>query len=150
LPSSQGMTVRFDIAGGSNNVLYDILMASNLSSSVAATPWTRLGQGYACNSYQFTNQPATGAFFALALSSSANGGPVYLTNLVCIGSANLGVAVKLDIAGGANDTLYNILASTNLTATGVASADWMWLGQGFARKSYTFARQPDTQALYAI
>jgi hypothetical protein len=59
-----GMTVTFDIAGGTNVLAYDILTTTNLANPMAA--WTWLGLGYTSNRYTFTNQPINTAFYLLA------------------------------------------------------------------------------------
>ena len=58
------MTASFDIVGGTNNVPYDILMATNLLTPTGA--WNWLGIGYTSNRYSFTSQPADRAFYRLA------------------------------------------------------------------------------------
>jgi alpha-tubulin suppressor-like RCC1 family protein len=143
----QGPSVHFEIAGGASNVLYDILVSgSPVSTNVAASTWTILGQGYACNTCFFTNQPTGMALYALSVHPSF---PVYLTNFVAIFSTNLGMSVRLDIGGGdTNNGWYNLVASTN-RADG-ASADWTWVAQGLPRKTYSLNMQPPGRALYAI
>ena len=59
-----GMSAAFDIAGGTNNVPYDIQTTSNLLS-----PWNWLGIGYTSNRYAFTSQPNDRAFYRLAKPS---------------------------------------------------------------------------------
>ena len=55
----------FDIAGGTNNVPYDIQMSTNL----AAANWNWLGIGYTSNRYNFSSQPSDLAFYRLAKPS---------------------------------------------------------------------------------
>ncbi len=57
-------TASFSIAGGTNNVPYDILTATNLTSPLADWQW--LGIGYPSNRYAFANQPSAQAFYILA------------------------------------------------------------------------------------
>ncbi len=59
-----GLTAAFDIAGGTNNVPYDIQMTTNLLSA-----WNWLGIGYTSNRYTFTSQPSDIAFYRLAKPS---------------------------------------------------------------------------------
>lgn len=67
LATNQGTSVSFQIEGGTTNVVYDILMTTNLAPGGNATNvvWTWLGQGYTCCTYTFLNQPNTQAFYAL-------------------------------------------------------------------------------------
>lgn len=66
LDTNQGWTVTFDVEGGTNGLAYDIFSATNLvGNSVTNGPWQWLGQGYACNTYSYTNQPQAMAFFML-------------------------------------------------------------------------------------
>jgi alpha-tubulin suppressor-like RCC1 family protein len=60
-------TVNFDIYGGTNGVFYDIFTTSSLNNSLASNQWLWIGQGLACNSYTFTNQPADQSFYELEL-----------------------------------------------------------------------------------
>jgi hypothetical protein len=59
-------TFSFSIAGGTNNVAYDLFGASPLvGNAVTNSQWVWLGQGYTCNNYTLTNQPGAGAFYIL-------------------------------------------------------------------------------------
>ena len=61
-----GWTVSFDIDGGTNGVPYDMFLTSTLSgNNITNSQWVWLGQGYTCNTYTFTNEPNTQAFFVL-------------------------------------------------------------------------------------
>jgi hypothetical protein len=61
------MTVSFEIAGGMSNVSYNILTSTNPGvGSLEGPGWSRLGSGEPCGIYTFSNQPATGAFYALS------------------------------------------------------------------------------------
>ena len=62
--SASGLSAAFDLAGGTNNVPYDIQMTTNLLS-----PWNWLGIGYTSNRYTFTSQPTDAAFYRLAKPS---------------------------------------------------------------------------------
>jgi alpha-tubulin suppressor-like RCC1 family protein len=57
-------TTSFGIAGGTNNVPYDILTTTNLANPVSA--WTWQGIGYTSYGYVFSNQPVNQAFYMLA------------------------------------------------------------------------------------
>ncbi len=67
LQSNGATTVRFDIQGGTNGVFYDIFSTGNLANSLPDYQWTWIGQGLTCNTYTFTNQPPSQAFYALEL-----------------------------------------------------------------------------------
>ena len=58
------MVSSFSIAGGTNNIPYDILMSTNVADPVSQWAW--LGIGYTSNSYAFSNQPLDQAFYILA------------------------------------------------------------------------------------
>jgi hypothetical protein len=61
-----GWTVTFDIQGGTNGLLYDIFITTNLSgNSITNSQWSWLEQGPTCSTYQYTNQPSSGAFYVL-------------------------------------------------------------------------------------
>lgn len=64
LDGSQPMTASFSIAGGTNNVPYDILKSTNAATAISQWDW--LGLGYTSNRYTFSNQPLNQAFFILA------------------------------------------------------------------------------------
>jgi hypothetical protein len=52
--SNEAMTVTFTIAGGSNQVPYDVFANSVLSFGTNGVPWAWMGQGYRCNTYLLT------------------------------------------------------------------------------------------------
>src|SRR5439155_22561194 len=53
---NSGLTVTFTVAGGTNDVPYDIFSTTNLMGGGATNSvWTWLGSGYTCNSYLLTN-----------------------------------------------------------------------------------------------
>ena len=64
LVGTQSVTASFNIAGGTNNVPYDILKTTNVADSVSL--WNWLGIGYTGNSYTFSNQSPDLAFYVLA------------------------------------------------------------------------------------
>jgi hypothetical protein len=70
LDTNAGWTLSFSIAGGTNDIPYDIFMTPSLGvGSVTNWSWAYLGQGYTCNSYTFTNQPDQTAFYMLGDST---------------------------------------------------------------------------------
>jgi len=74
LDADLGWTVNFDIAGGTNDVPVDIFSATDLvSDSITNSVWVWLGQGYTCNTYQFTNQPDAQAFYILGTPQDTDG-----------------------------------------------------------------------------
>ncbi len=108
---TQGVTVGFDIAGGTNNLLYDILRATDINSTNTATAhWTWIGQGYPTSNYVFTGQDDARGFFALRAPRIPAGGKLYLTNVTCSSAA-----ISFAIAGGTNGLIYDVLSATNLT-----------------------------------
>ena len=76
--TNQQMTVSFSIAGGTNGVPYEILTTTNLTNQIGASQWQWLAHGYTCNTYTFSNQPASQSFYAL--------GPLPTTMVVAWGS----------------------------------------------------------------
>ena len=124
--STSGMSAAFDIAGGTNNVPYDILMATNLLTPTNA--WSWLGIGYPSTHYSFTNQPSDTAFYRLAkplqtrtLAWGLDGNgqcdvPVGLTNIImAAGGWDFSVALKAD--GGVLAWGDNSEGQTNVPAT---------------------------------
>jgi alpha-tubulin suppressor-like RCC1 family protein len=120
--------VAFCIEGGTNSVAYDIFTTTNLLISITnSAQWTWLGQGYACNSYTFTNQRGDLSFYALAIpqqtmvvawgdnSSGQCNVPANLTNAIAIaGGYNFSLALRSDgtvVAWGSN-----IYGQTNVPA----------------------------------
>src|SRR5208337_3284061 len=94
----------------------------------ASPSWTRLGSGEPCGTYTFSNQPATGAFYALSVPAGLSAGPVFLTNFTFYISPNQGTMAQFDVAGGVSNALYDVLTSTNLGDP--ANGGWTWLAQG--------------------
>jgi hypothetical protein len=64
LGGSQPIMASFSIAGGTNNVPYDILRSTNAATAVSQWDW--IGIGYTENRYTFSNQPPDQAFYLLA------------------------------------------------------------------------------------
>lgn len=66
--TNEGWTVGFDIAGGTNGVLYDIFSATNLlGNHITNSLWRWEDVGYTCNSYTFTNQATNQTFYVLGM-----------------------------------------------------------------------------------
>ena len=111
------ITASFSIAGGTNNVPYDILTTTNVAASLAQ--WSWLGIGYTSNSYTFSNQPADQAFYILAKpqktmvaawgknASNQCNVPIGLSNVVAVaGGFGHSLALRNDgtvVAWGEND-----------------------------------------------
>ena len=123
--TSGGMSATFDIAGGTNNVPYDILMTTNLLSP--ANAWSWLGIGYTDTHYSFANQPLDMAFYRLAkplqtrtLAWGLNGYgqcdvPLGLTNIImAAGGLDFSVVLKAD--GGVLAWGSNANGQTNVPA----------------------------------
>ena len=101
--STSGMSAAFDIAGGTNNVPYDIVMTTNL-----LTAWQWLGLGYTSNRYTFSSQPADTAFYRLAKPSktmTVGWGEDYFSQ--CDPPAGLTNAMMVEGGGGYTVALLN-------------------------------------------
>lgn len=60
------MNLTFTIAGGSNDVAYDVFANSILPPAGSRDyPWAWMGRGYHCNTYTLTNLPTNSAFLIL-------------------------------------------------------------------------------------
>lgn len=75
--TNRSATLTFTIAGGSNNVPYDVFAIANLAptSPVGNTnvTWSWMGQGYHCNIYSITNLPVPSAFQILGWPTDSDG-----------------------------------------------------------------------------
>ena len=110
--NSGSMTAAFDIAGGTNNLPYDILMTTNLTTPISA--WTWLGIGYTSNRYTFPSQPSDTAFYLLAKPSKTMvvaWGENYFSQC----DAPMGLTNALMITGGGG---YTVALLNNGTAVG--------------------------------
>jgi len=68
LETNGAATVTFELWGGTNGVPYDLYGVENLTGNhVTNWLWRWLGVGYSCNSYTFTNQPASQSFYFAAV-----------------------------------------------------------------------------------
>lgn len=124
---SQPMTASFSIAGGTNNVPYDILMSS--STSTAVSNWNWIGIGYTSNRYTFSNQPLAQAFYILAKPQKTmvvgwgaddyqqSGLQMPLTNVLTVAGGrahSLGLKSDGTIVGWGNNYLGQLNMPTNL------------------------------------
>jgi hypothetical protein len=119
--AAQTRTASFEIAGGTNNVPYDILRTTNLLDAVSS--WTWVGIGYTSNRFTFTNQPADMAFYALATperTMTVGWGD----NVVDQCEVPEGLTNTVAIAGGAGHSLA-LLSDGTVVAWG-----WDAYGQG--------------------
>ena len=96
------MVSSFSIAGGTNNVPYDILMSTNVADPVSQ--WTWLDIGYTSNRYTFSNQPPDQAAYILAKPQK--------TMVVGFGNDSvgqcdvpMGISNALMVAGGGGQSL---------------------------------------------
>jgi hypothetical protein len=135
--NSGGMTVTFDIAGGTNLVPYDILTTSALTNPISA--WTWLGLGYTSNRYTFNSQPSDHAFYLLAKPSKTMtvgfgndsvgqcAVPFGLTNVWQVaGGGGQSLALKTDgtvVAWGANYYGQGVVPA-NLAGVAMIAAGW--------------------------
>ncbi len=66
--TNQSVNFTFEIAGGSNNLPYDVFATGDfIGSSLTNSQWLWMGQGYHCNIYTITNLPSR-AFLILGTS----------------------------------------------------------------------------------
>jgi hypothetical protein len=65
--------VTFTIAGGSNNVPYDVFATAGFEFPQTNTVWAWMGQGYHCNRYSLANLPPAGAFLILGTAKNSDG-----------------------------------------------------------------------------
>ena len=66
MAGNASMNVSFEIAGGTNDVLYDVFANSLLPATPSvATAWAWKGQGYHCVTYTLTNLPHASCFLVL-------------------------------------------------------------------------------------
>ncbi len=72
--TNEGSLVTFDILGGTNGLLYDIFSTTNLvGTNITNSVWMWLTQGPTCNTYTFTNEPDSHAFYVLGTPVDADG-----------------------------------------------------------------------------
>jgi len=75
LTANDGWTVYFDIAGGTNEVVYDIFSTPELAGNdVTNSVWTWLETGMTCETHYFTNQPTNQMFYILTVPGADRDG----------------------------------------------------------------------------
>jgi alpha-tubulin suppressor-like RCC1 family protein len=124
------MTVTFEIYG-TNGMFYDIYATPNLLNTMSNNQWTWIGEGLACNSCTFSNQPADQAFyllevpvetFTVAFDGDDTYGeltvPTRLTNAVAIAAGayfNLALRNNGTVIGWGDNTYNQTNIPTGLT-----------------------------------
>jgi hypothetical protein len=95
-------SIFFSIAGGTNNVPYDILTCTNIADPVSQ--WNWLGIGYSAYGYTFTNQPLDQAFYMLAKPQKTM---TVGWGVDVVGQCDVptGITNALMVAGGGGQTL---------------------------------------------
>jgi alpha-tubulin suppressor-like RCC1 family protein len=134
---SQPMSASVSVAGGTNNVPYDLLMSTNLFAPISS--WVWLDIAYTSNRYSFSGQPADQAFYLLAkphktmtLAWGTNftgqcDVPPGLTNaLMVAGGMYHGLALKADgtLAAWGDNSFNQGSVPTNVTRATMISAGW--------------------------
>lgn len=75
LTANDGWTVYFDIAGGTNEVVYDIFSTPELAGNdVTNSVWTWLETGMTCETHYFTNQATNQMFYILTVPGADRDG----------------------------------------------------------------------------
>jgi len=75
LTTNDGWTVYFDIAGGTNEVVYDIFSTPELAGNdVTNSVWTWLETGMTCETHYYTNQPTNQTFYILTVPGADRDG----------------------------------------------------------------------------
>ena len=154
LETNGTMTVTFDLVGGTNgpNAFYDIFTITNLADgNAAALSWTWLGRGPTCHTYQFTNQPATTAFYMVGTPQDTDGDGMSdaFEKLVSKTDPLVGenrIQTENAITGTTNWMLFNPVTSGPSHGWPTNNADTTPEIQGFA--SATSANVGDTIDLY--
>ena len=73
--TNDGWTVYFDIAGGTNGVVYDIFSTTEFfGNDVTNSVWTWLETGMTCETHWFTNQPTNQVFYILTVPGADRDG----------------------------------------------------------------------------
>ncbi|HEX5221483.1 MAG TPA: LamG-like jellyroll fold domain-containing protein, partial [Verrucomicrobiae bacterium] len=73
--TNDGWTVYFDIAGGTNGVVYDIFSTPEfLGNDVTNSVWTWLETGMTCETHYYTNQPTNQVFYILTVPGADRDG----------------------------------------------------------------------------
>jgi hypothetical protein len=73
--TNTGWTMRFDVAGGTNNVLYDVFTTAALrGTNVAEAQWYQVEDTFTCATVVLTNQFTNGACYILGLTNDTDAG----------------------------------------------------------------------------
>lgn len=73
--TNDGWTVYFDIAGGTNGVVYDIFSTTEfVGNDITNSVWTWLETGLTCETHYFTNQPTNQVFYILTVPGADRDG----------------------------------------------------------------------------
>jgi hypothetical protein len=67
------VNITFSIAGGSNGVPYDVFAAPEITSPLTNAPWSWLGQGYQCCSYEISDLTNSAVFLLLGTPQDSYG-----------------------------------------------------------------------------
>src|SRR5271157_5100379 len=73
LGTNQTVNVTFTIAGGSNNLAYDVFATGALAYPITNAVWAWMGQGYHCSTYTLAVQSNSMAYFILGKPVDADG-----------------------------------------------------------------------------
>ncbi|HEX5217994.1 MAG TPA: hypothetical protein VFZ59_00365 [Verrucomicrobiae bacterium] len=66
--TNDGWTIYFDIAGGTNGVVYDIFSTPEfVGNDITNSVWTWLETGMTCETHYYTNQPTNQVFYVLTV-----------------------------------------------------------------------------------
>jgi len=111
------------------------------------------------NSAPFTNTTSpnyvavTGAGYLTSLGTNSSGcvtsSNIWITNMTATLLTNSTVSVTFGIAGGSNNVLYDVFATTALTSP-ITNGVWAWLGQGYHCTTYTITNLPNTTVLFIL
>jgi hypothetical protein len=152
--SGGGVTASFSIAGGTNNVPYDILMSTNVAAPISNWPW--LAIGYTSNKYSFASQPLEQAFYILAkpqktmvvgFGNDAVGQcelPMVITNaLMVAGGGGQSLALLNDgtVRAWGQNAYGQGSVPTNLAGVTMISAHWCPTRAWISRKPRTFLKE---------
>jgi hypothetical protein len=73
--TNEGWTIFFDIAGGTNEVVYDIFATPELvGNDITNSVWTWLESGMTCETHYFTNQATNQTFYILTVPGADRDG----------------------------------------------------------------------------
>ena len=73
--TNTGWTMNFDVAGGTNGILYDVFTSAALAgTNIAQAQWYWVTNTYTCNPVVLTNQLTNASFYILGLTNDTDGG----------------------------------------------------------------------------